>query len=195
MVQQNPADKSSLYDTGSRYGWVSILLHWSTAIIIIALWIIGQQIESAPDAAAMRGLHVSIAASAWLLLLLRIAWRLSAGHPRVRGLSSLTHAVAKSAHYLTIAALLIMMTTGPLIVWANGGEVSAFGMLNIPAPFDRSTNVANAATAIHSTAAVALVVLVLLHIGGALKHLMFHNDETFARMLWPGRSDDTGERS
>ena len=35
-----------------------------------------------------------------------------------------------------------------------------------------------------------LFVLVIVHIGGALKHLMFHTDDTIVRMLWPGRTDE-----
>ena len=38
---------------------------------------------------------------------------------------------------------------------------------------------------IHATAANVLFLLVLVHILGALKHLMFHQDETIERMLWP----------
>lgn len=38
---------------------------------------------------------------------------------------------------------------------------------------------------VHSLSANILFFLVVLHILGTLKHLMFHEDETIARMIWP----------
>ena len=44
--------------------------------------------------------------------------------------------------------------------------------------------------AIHAGTANTLFLLVLVHILGALKHLMFHEDETIERMIWPKKSGD-----
>ena len=191
MVQENPARQSSLYDTDTIYGWISILLHWITAIIVIALWIIGQSIMDAPleEIDGRRALHVSIAASAWVLLLIRTIWRFRTGHPHVRGQSNRIHRIAVIAHYAMLIVVLLMLVTGPLMVWANGVAIDIFGLVRIPGLVGESESLAELAWFVHSNSAKALFWLVIIHIGGALKHLMFHTDDTFARMIWPGNSE------
>ena len=188
---QNPPGQrdAPIHDNDTRYGWTSIALHWITAIAVIALWIVGKSIfASEPDLVdARRSLHVSIAASAWLVLLLRVVWRFREGHPRVRGQTVRIHRIAKAAHYAMLALLLAMMLSGPLLVWAGGNHIGVFGLVSIPAPFAASDALRSLAWYLHSKAAMLLLVLVLLHIGGALKHLMFHSDDTIVRMIWPGK--------
>lgn len=183
--------KSNLYDRNSVYGWISILLHWLTAIIIIALWFVGQSISwAAPEEIiSRRALHVSIAASAWALLLFRVIWRFRSGHPRVRGQTSGIHRIAKTTHYVMLIVVLLMMVSGPTMLWAGGNPVNVFGWFSVPGPIGKSPTTGDLAYFIHSNAALLLFWLVVLHIGGALKHLMFHSDDTIARMIWPGRRE------
>ena len=49
-MQINPStdnERSRFADTSISYGWVSIVLHWLTATVVIALWFLGQSIDSA----------------------------------------------------------------------------------------------------------------------------------------------------
>lgn len=179
------------HDSKSAYGWISIILHWSTAILIIALWFIGKNIMSSGGEFAdqRRGLHISLAATAWLLILLRIAWRIREGHPHVRGQTVRIHLIAKYTHYASLAAVAVMLLSGPMIVWARGYPINVFDLFAIPSPVEPSRSFADAVFGIHATAATVLMVLIVVHIGGALKHLMFHNDDTIVRMIWPGRQE------
>ena len=181
--------QSALYDTDSIYGWISILLHWTTSIAIVVLWFVGKGILNAePDAIdAQRQLHVSIAASAWLVIAFRIYWRFRSGHPHVEGQSIFIHRVAKIAHYAMLIVVSLMLVSGPLMVWAGGHSIGIFAWLSIPAPIGASDSLRELAWFIHSNSALLLILLILLHIGGALKHLMFHTDHTIARMIWPGK--------
>lgn len=193
MPPTSEPKRSTLHDSDAVYGWVSILLHWSTAVIVIALWFIGKGIasSSAETIDARRALHVSIASAAWLLILFRIVWRFRAGHPRIRGQSDRIHRVSKANHYLMIGVALLMLLSGPLLVWADGRPIDVFGLLTIPGPVGRSPGIRELAWFVHENLANLLGVLVLLHFSGAMKHLMFHTDDTIVRMLWPTRS---GER-
>ena len=184
---------STFKDSASVYGWTSILLHWLTAAIIITLWFLGKSISSVGSDAvdARRALHVSIAASAWLLLLIRIIWRLRSGHPRVRGQSNVIHHIAATTHYAMLALLVVMLLSGPFLVWSRGHAVSLFALMSIPSPVAESETLHDIAWSLHSSAALVLLILILFHLGGALKHLMFHSDDTIVRMLWPGCSRDT----
>mgnify|MGYP001814996252 FL=1 len=179
------------HDSKSAYGWISIFLHWSTAILIIALWFIGKSIMAAAGEFAddRRGLHISLAATAWLLILFRIGWRIREGHPHVRGQTMRIHTIAKYTHYASLAAVAVMLLSGPVIVWARGYPVNVFDLFSIPSPIDPSDTLANGLFRVHATAATFLMLLIVVHVGGALKHLMFHNDDTIIRMIWPGRQD------
>ncbi len=161
----------ALFDKSNSFGWLSIGLHWFATLAIILLWFIGQSIasQSIELIDTRRSLHVTLGLIAWLPLVARIAWRFKSGHPRVNGQTQLTHRLAKAAHYAMLLVLIIMLISGPLMAWAmpDRGSLSEF------------------AFTFHSNAAKALAVLVVLHILAALKHLMFHEDETVARIFVP----------
>lgn len=160
-----------LHDQPNSFGWISIALHWITAILIIILWFVGMSIMyQSPDAIdTRRSLHITIGLLAWLPLAARIGWRVVMGHPHVNGQSLRLHRLAKATHYVMLAILAIMLVTGPLMAWL----------------LPERTSLVDMALLLHSNAAKLLAVLVVLHIAAALKHLMFHDDETIARIFLP----------
>jgi len=171
--------KLSLLDRTNSFGWLSIGLHWFATLAIVLLWLIGQSIasQSLDQIDARRSLHVTLGLVAWMPLVARIAWRFKSGHPHVNGQTLLTHRLAKAAHYVMLLVLMVMLISGPLMAWA------------MP---DR-TDLSELAFSFHSNAAKVLAVLVVFHILAALKHLMFHEDETVARIFVPRAKDNTGE--
>jgi cytochrome b561 len=195
MPQHSEPNRSTLHDTDTGYGWISILLHWVTAVTIIALWFIGKGIMSSSAEAidARRALHVSIASAAWLVILFRIVWRIRSGHPWIRGQSDTIHRISTVNHYLMIAVSLLMLLSGPFLVWADGRAIDVFGVLTIPGPIGQSAAIRELAWAVHENLANLLGILVLLHFSGAMKHLMFHTDDTIVRMLWPPRTGDSDQ--
>jgi cytochrome b561 len=182
---------SKLYDSPKSFGWISIALHWLTAIIVFLLWFLGDSI-AAQDGEMIdqrRSLHVSVAVSAYLLLVYRIYWRFKIGHPHVSGQGMRIHQFAQAVHYLLLVAIAVMLLSGPIMVLASGGTLSAFGLFSIPLPSAESEALRSAAFAAHAFAGTAVISLTVLHIAGALKHLMFNEDETIVRMLKPKRRD------
>ena len=146
------------------------MVHWLTTIVIIALWFIGRSImeqESIEAIDMRRDLHATIALSVWLLLLFRIIWRIRMRHPRVKGQSLFIHRIARTVHYIMLVSIGVMMITGPIVYWIQSDSVRELALI------------------VHATTAFALFVLVMLHIGGTLKHIIFHEDDTIVRMLWP----------
>ena len=160
-----------LQDQPNSVGWISITLHWITAIIITALWILGRSIEfqGADAIDARRSLHVTVGLIAWLLLAGRIAWRIKHPHPRAVGQSTRIHKIARFTHYVMLGLLTIMLLSGPLLAWALSAQAGLTGIVH----------------ALHGLSANLLALLVVVHVGGALKHLMFNDDETIARIFIP----------
>jgi cytochrome b561 len=160
-----------LHDQPNSFGWISIALHWTSALVLVSLWFLGKSIrwQAPEDVDARRVLHVTIGLSVWLLLAARIVWRLRVPHPRAVGQGPRTHQIAVLAHALILANIAVMMLSGPLLAWL------------LPGP----SSLVDTAWRIHATASTSLAILVLLHIGAALKHLMFDDDETIARIFTP----------
>lgn len=163
--------RSSLFDQPNSFGWISIALHWSTALAIIALWFIGKSIsfQAIEAVDARRSLHITLGLIFWLPLAGRIAWRLFTPHPHAAGQSALTHQLAQIAHYMLLALLAIMLVSGPLLAWYLPEAETIVATLLF----------------VHANTALVLAILVGLHVLAALKHLMFHDDETIARIFIP----------
>jgi cytochrome b561 len=180
---------SNIRDSQQSFGWVSIALHWVTAIVIFVLWFLGDSI-AAQDGDLVdqrRDLHVSIALSAYLVLIFRIYWRFRIGHPHVSGQTMRIHLFAQAVHYILLISVAVMLISGPVMVWANGGSLSIFGLVSIPWPFASSPSMHASALAVHTFTGTIIVSLTVLHIAGALKQLMFNEDETIIRMIRPRR--------
>lgn len=173
--------RSSLFDSRSSYGWISIVTHWLTAGIIIAMWLIGKSIASQPSIEgieSMRALHIILGLATWLLLAGRIIWRYSNTHPQAQGLTTRTYLIARFFHYLMLLCIGIMILSGPILalVLFDGGQISKL------------------ARTLHAGVASMLCLLVLIHILGVLKHLMFHDDDTLLGMLRPNQTKSRGNK-
>jgi cytochrome b561 len=188
-----PTQPSVYKDSRSSFGWLSIMLHWLCAMVVIALWFIGDGIATLePEhVPARRNLHVSIGFSAYLLLWARIAWRLHSRHPRAPGQGRSTHRLAKSLHYVLLTAIAGMLCSGPVVLWSSSVGFSLFGLLDVQAGTATMPALNEAARSIHHFCGKAILWLTVLHIAAALKHLMFHDDETIARIFTPGQARAT----
>lgn len=172
IMSMKPTARHAAYDQSNSFGWISIALHWVTAGLIIAQWIMGKNITAMPDGSPgfWQTLHVTVGLSAWILLAGRVVWRFYSKHPRTDGLTARTHRIAKAVHYLMLVSLTLLIVSGPLIAWLGS-----------------QTRMGSTAFVVHLYAGNVLLILVITHILGAVKHLMFHQDDSVVRMLWPKR--------
>ena len=164
---------NSLHDQSNSFGWISIALHWLIAALVTTLWFIGKSIDFQlpEDVLQQRQLHITIGLISWIFIAGRVCWRIKNKHPRAIGQTDTIHRLAKAAHYILLVLLTIMLVTGPILAWAETSFPNLTTTLHL----------------IHSATANLLAVLVLIHIAGALKHFMFHDDETMARIFAPRR--------
>lgn len=161
-----------LKDKSDSFSWISIALHWVTAMVVLTMWFIGQSIysqSSLESIDAVRNLHITIGLLSWVLIAGRIAWRIRNGHPRVAGQTLRTHRIARLTHYLMLVLLGVLIITGPLMAWLGSWESPLFSLLHT----------------VHQITANVLFALIILHILASLKHLMFHEDETIIRIFMP----------
>jgi len=179
---------SRIKDSNDSYGWVSILLHWMVVCVVMTLWFIGDSAETlgaGDEAIEQIRLHISIAGCTYVVLCLRIGWRLISGHPSLDGQGPVDHWVANTAHYILLGAISAMLLSGPLMVWSGGRDILIFDWFSIPTPMGPNEILHGAMEALHVFSSRVILIVALLHMAGACKHLMFDDDDVFLRMLVP----------
>lgn len=181
-----------LRDTTNGYGWLSIALHWITAIVVLVLLFVGDTISTLQGDERRDALllHTSIAVTAYAVLWARIILRFVQRHPgplpKQRGLF---FEIGKLAHYALLVAIAVMLVTGPLMVWFGGNGIGVWDWFVIPSPFEQNFAVRDVLHRLHAGAAIVILLLTLLHIAGVYKHAAFNQDGTFGKMLIPAKRD------
>ncbi|HEX4198147.1 MAG TPA: cytochrome b [Caulobacteraceae bacterium] len=182
--------------SGRRYSRAVIILHWTIALLIfiqIGLgWYMNEVVpDHSPAQAAVLPLHISVGLTIFLLVLVRIAVRLThPGPPLPPGIPLWERVLARGSHilfYLLMLALpltgwaLVSLGTRPIRFWGLPwphlpGMVAMFG----PAP---PRPVRHELSHIHVYILIWIVLINLaLHIAGALKH-QFDGKPVLWRML------------
>lgn len=187
-----------LTDTSTGYGWLSILLHWFTAVAVVALLFIGDTIATrfGDERAATLRLHTSIAITSYVFLWARIILRFKYGHPGpLPNQGGVFFTLGKYIHFALLGAIAIMLVTGPLIVWSSGDAIAVWSWFEIPGPLPQNFAVRDLFHSIHGWSAAAILVLTLLHLGGVYKHAAFNQDGTFGKMLVPVAADQASSDS
>src|SRR5690606_36527542 len=179
-----------LRDTSTGYGWLSITLHWLTAIAVLVLLFVGDCISTLEGQEREDALllHTSTAITSYVFLWARIVLRFAHGHPgplpKQRGPFFW---IGKYTHYALFVALALMLITGPLMVWYGGAAIGVWDWFVIPSPFEQSFPIRDGLHRLHAGSAVAVLLLTVLHIAGVYKHAAFNQDGTFGKMLIPAK--------
>jgi len=181
-----------LTNTGHRYGFVAITLHWTMAALLIALLMLGLYMVSLPDAGFdvrkinLILIHKQLGILALALAAARVAWRISNPLPAlVSTIPDWQKFVARFVHLLFYALMFALPITGWLMSSAAGIPVSFFGLFSLPDYLSYDDYLFKSFIAIHKWLAYGLIFLVLLHAGAALGHHFVLKDETLKKML-PG---------
>lgn len=178
----------AIRDTTERYGAVTQLLHWGTAVLIASAWTLGATMEELPRGparAAGLDLHATLGLAVIAAVLARLLWRAANPHPSAgQGLLGLP---GRAMHLALHGVMLAVPLTGLAAQWGRGRAVSAwFGAVTLspPAwlPGGRGWG------EVHEAAANLLLVLIGLHVAAALFHQLVLRDGLLGRMLPGGRA-------
>ena len=174
--------------TPQKYSAVTRSLHWVVAVMVLATMPIGvimlQEGLARPTQDLLFILHKNGGVILFLLVVLRIAWRLGTPSPALP--ATIPHwqqRIAKGVQATLYALLLVMAVSGYVRVRAGGFPVEMLDALGVPAMVPRSEALAETAQRVHGTARFPLAALILLHIGAGLKHLVAR-DGVFSH-IWP----------
>ena len=170
---------------GQRYTQTAIAAHWLLALLITLNFAFGlymHDLPISPQRLKLFNWHKWAGITILTLSALRLLWRLRHRPPPDVPMSLWQRRAAHAVH----GALYVLFFAVPLAGWAyssaSGFPVVWFGVLPLPdwVPVDRAW--ADALKALHKTLAFALALLVLLHVGAALKHHWVDRDGLLQRM-------------
>lgn len=172
-------------NTQTRYGIVSILLHWVMAILIIGLIIVGLYMVQIPISLRklkLYGWHKEYGILALMLATLRILWRWDNIIPELN-IPTWEKIAARTAHWTFYLFMFAMPITGWLITSSAGLPVSFFGLFVLPNLVTADENHRVLFEEIHKWLGYGLIGLILLHTSAALKHHFIDKDDILRRMI------------
>lgn len=175
-------------NTPTRFGHLSVLIHWLVAITVYGMFALGLWMVSlgyydgwyhkAPE------IHKSIGIILFIVMIVRVIWRFTSPPPKpLSSYSHFTRISAILAHIMLYLVLFAILISGYLISTADGQPINVFGWFEIPALITEGATQADTAGQIHLYLAWFVVVLSLLHGAAALKHHFIDRDVTLKRML------------
>lgn len=184
----------SLKNTAERWGAISKWLHWTVALLIVAIATLGLymvDLPNNPQKIRLYSLHKSLGLTLLVLAALRLAWRMLAGAPDpVAGTPRWQHRIATATHGALYALLFAMPLTGWLFNSAAGFPLQWFGLFNLPRIAASDPGLRDLAKLLHEGGFWLLLVLVIAHAGAAFHHHLFLRDATLTRMLPRRRTRD-----
>lgn len=160
----------------THYGQVTRYIHWTTAALMLVLIPIGIFATMIPEeGVAYRILyykvHKTLGLTVLVLVLFRMLWHLRSPVPVLdSGLNRWEVRLAKSAHFLLYAILILMPVSG-FLMSTYGGKPSSFFFLSIPPLWEADLEIARVHAVLHKfVLPYAAYVIIGAHVLGALKH-------------------------
>lgn len=171
----------------SRYTRTAISLHWLVAIVIVATFGLGlymHELPFSPDKLRLYSWHKWAGVSIFLLVLVRILWRLSHRPPAPpANMPAWQQRAAEGVHLLLYVLMLAVPVSGWLMSSAKGVPTVWFGVLPLPDLLDKNKELGDLLATVHKTLNLSMAALVLAHVGAAFKHHLVDRDDVLARML------------
>ncbi|WP_350333835.1 cytochrome b [Coralliovum pocilloporae] len=182
-----------LKNTERSYGSIAKLFHWASALLIIGLLGLGLYMEDLPpsfEKVELYALHKSLGMIAFALAVARLLWSSLSSRPLMldEKMTRLEIRLAKGVHHLLYLLIILIPLTGWLQHAASEQRFEEFLLFPFPTLIEPNETLKSVAAIVHEIAGKLLLVTLLLHIAGALKHHFINRDATLKRML-PGKPE------
>ena len=173
-------------DLGIDYDNVAVALHWATAVLVLVQFVLAISWDyfPKPTRESLQSVHVSLGVLLTAVILARIVWRLMPGHQRPSIVRGWVRLASKTVHYLLYLLLVAQASLGFAWRWAQGHDVSFFGLFAIPGPYGALARPTRHLFAeFHEKIGWAIVIIAFGHGLAALYHHYFLKDRVLKRML------------
>ena len=181
-------------DDRTTYDGVAIALHWSTAVLVFANFVLAQTWDwfAKPTRELMENTHMSFGVLLAAVIIARLAWRWMPGHQVSSLARGWVSAASKAVHYLLYVLLVAEAGLGFAFRGGAGRPMAFFGA-NIPPVvgiMDRPLR--HQLREIHEWIGWAIVIIAVGHALAALYHHYALKDRVLGRMLPLARRGEHG---
>ncbi len=166
-----------------RYDSRTILLHWLTALLVVALWCLGQTIDWFPKGvprSSARSLHIALGLTLACVVSYRIFWRLTSGRRLPRADAGWQGRLATGSHRLLYALVVTTVMFGIANAVIRGDVL--FGLVTLPR-ITVEKAMRDDVGYLHGLLANALLIVACFHAMAAISHVVLKRDEVMRRML------------
>jgi cytochrome b561 len=175
--------------TIERYSPPAMLLHWLTALLVVAAYITSVGGPETRVYASVndfsRELHELLGISIFTLTLARICWRAINPPPNSPKMPAWMEWGAKLGHWIIYMLLVLVPVTAILGAWLEGHPLTVLALGNIQAWLTPSRQIGLVLANIHGWLGDVLIWLAGFHATAALYHHFWRRDAVLRSML-PG---------
>ncbi len=164
------------------------ILHWLSALLVLALFFSGWYMvdlhyyspwyQTLPELHFLAG-TILIFLWSWVLIRLFTSNKTKFTEP-LNTIERISARLVKCLFYLLVS---IMVVTGYLIATSSGETLVLFDVIKLPAVSHFSADQIDTMGSIHKYSSYLLMMMVVLHVIGALKHHFIDKDDTLKRMI------------
>ena len=174
--------------TTMRYTGTAIFLHWLMALAIIAAFGMGITMTDIPGITPTKlrlfNWHKWLGVTILGLATIRLLWRLSHPAPALpESLPQWQKKAAELTHYTLYFLIFAIPLSGYFYSLAAGFPVVYLGIVPLPILMEPNPELKISLKNLHYWLNMGLALLVLAHIGAALKHHFLDRDNVLTRML------------
>jgi cytochrome b561 len=173
----------------TKYSKTAIALHWTIAILVVTNVVLVSMAEGLPREAKAPYMdpHKAIGISILLLSLFRLFWRIGHKPPPIPdSVPGWQATIGRMTHALFYFLIIAVPVSGWLMVSAFPGSPGAdfFGLATLDLPVGDSKALSGVGHDAHEILTKPLVILIFLHVLGALKH-QFVDRLPFIQRMFP----------
>ena len=169
-----------------RFNLLARFLHWTMAVLILAMLLIGLGMVStvSPRYHELLSIHRSIGAVILVLVAVRLLNRLLNPQPPLPpDLPSWQKILAKLSHLLLYALMFLLPLVGWAMLSAAAYPIMLFGSVHLPAILPHDVRIYALLRAAHTDLALLLFAVFVAHLSAALFHALIRRDSVLQSMV------------
>jgi cytochrome b561 len=172
----------------TQYTRTAIGLHWVVALLIFAAFGLGWFMTDIPGFTMAKlkyyNWHKWLGVTVFLLAVIRLLWRFfHMPPPLANSIAKWQQLAASVVHWALYILIFAIPLSGYFYSLASGFPIVYLGLVPLPVLIQPNADLAHTLKEVHELLNYSLVLLLLAHVGAALKHHVIDKDGTLARML------------
>ena len=171
-----------------RYTRGAMALHWVMVVLIVLVGVLGLLHDSWPrrSQAFWINVHALIGLTVWVLILVRVWWRLRHPPPELPPeIGVLPRRLSHAVHLLLYLLVLVIPLVG-IVTFVWHGRAFNFGLFQVDFGVRSNRAIFHPTEDVHGYLAYTLFGLIGIHLLAALWHQFVWRDRLLQRM-WPSR--------